>query len=179
MPVEKLLAEHRRILRAIDGIERVIAGPHPTGPGLLMEKRWEFTRELLLHFSRDESLVLVPLMSDARADVAAAAARSRVELGALYRDFRAHVTRWKGFPGPEHWDEYCLVTATIMQRIRTRLADEESGVYAMMPVRSGGTNVEIEKTNYAGEAWPIRDVIYPPNGAPLPASRPYETAAGR
>lgn len=167
MPVAPLLAEHRRILTAVDGLEALVAGPRPDRVEGLSGRRWAFTRDLLLHFSHVEALVHAPLLADRRPAATIAAAMSRDQTARLIADFRAHTARWHGFPVPAEWNDYRLVIDHLMGRIRARLAAQEHSLYPLLPADPLPDAPPRRPINYAGEAWAIRKLIYGEDGTPI------------
>jgi hypothetical protein len=160
VPIEKLEAEHRRILEKAEALEKLVGGPRPTTPENLLQTRWNFTREVLTHFSIDEALVLLPLMGDRRPHIAQLAAQSRTQLRALYDDFETHMEQWNGLPSEEDWPSYARGVQSLMRRLRARIAAEEIGLHHFLPVQRGEKQVPDMPTNYAGGAWRIRERIY-------------------
>ena len=138
MPIEKLEAEHRRILEMADALEKLVEGPCPAAPGALARSRANFTRDLLSHFSSDEALVLLPLMSDRRPHIAQLASQSRTQLRVLYGDVEAHIARWTGLPSEREWPEYRRSVKCLMRRLRARVAAEETGLHHFLPAQLGG-----------------------------------------
>ena len=85
-----LAAERARLLAAIDKIEAMVAGDYvDPGPDQI-EKRWAFTREMLLHISHVDSQIFLPLMADERPLAAQRSAAARTSAIGFYDDFCAH-----------------------------------------------------------------------------------------
>jgi hypothetical protein len=160
VPIKKLEAEHIRILEKAEALERVVSGPRPATPDTLLQIRWNFTREVLTHFSIDETLVLLPLMGDRRPHIAQLAAQSRSQLRALYDDFETHMEQWAGLPSAEDWPSYCRGVHSLMRRLRARIAAEEIGLHHFLPVQRGERPVPDKPTDYADKAWKIREHIH-------------------
>lgn len=160
MPEQSLLDDHARIRAAVEANVEMISGPRPENFDAMAGKRWQFTREFLLHCARDDARVLCPLTTDRRPEVAAAAIRSRADLESLVAAFKAHVQRWAGLAGEAEWAAYVRATTKLMERIRTRLLDEERGVYTCPPAQPGASKASLTPTNYAHEAWAIREAIF-------------------
>ena len=135
MPIAKLEAEHRRVLRMADALDTMAAGPFPEAPDIFTRKLWSFTREVLGHLSSDEALVVTPLMKDRRPHIAQLAAQSHAQLLALYTDFERHMTEWKGLPAAQDWPRCRRDVQTLIRRLRARVAAEETGIYHFMPVQ--------------------------------------------
>jgi len=163
MPIGTLLAEHRRIMANVESLETLVAGARPDMPDMLFRDRWAFTRDLLLHFSKDETLVLRPLMGDRRPHVAALAKQSAAQLAALYEAFQLHTKRWQGFPAEADWPEYSRAVRHLLARLRARIAAEEAGLYHFLPAQRDGSADRAPPTDYAATAWRIRDGLYPGN----------------
>jgi hypothetical protein len=156
-----LLHEHDRLLAAARALEEMVAAPHPGTVDRLARLRWNFLREMLLHFSHVDG-ALQPLMEDRRALVGATAARSSHDLRATYDHFRRHVARWAGLPSAAEWSEYRQAVGLLMRRIRVRLAAQEQQIYPLLPAEPGGYRLAaaVEPVNYAAEAWKIRALVY-------------------
>jgi len=161
--LDKLRVEHRRLLMVCDALEAFVAGPWPGTVDRLVAVRWDFTREMLLHFAHVETGLLQPMMADQRGEAAARAARSSHDLCGAYDCFSRHAQRWHGLPSEDSWHEYRQAIALLTRRIRVRLVAEESEIHPLLPVRPGGRRVlpATEPINYAAEAWRIRGLLYP------------------
>ena len=167
MPVDRLLASHVRILANVDAVERFAASAPPPPNVSFADKRWAFTRDLLLHFAQMESTVYGPMMSDRRVDAQKAAALASVETAALMSEYREHVARWQGpHPGAQ-WETYRRGIARLLQRIRSRIAAEAVQIVPLLPVQADGSRVGPTRESYAAEAWEIRGVLF--EGVRLPA----------
>jgi hypothetical protein len=167
MSVDRLLAQHCRILANVDAVERFAAGPPPLQCEALADKRWAFTRDLLFHFARMESTVYGPMMSDRREHAQQSAARASVETASLMAEYREHVTRWQGPHPGEQWEIYRRGIARLMHRIRTRLEAEAIEIVPLLPVQSDGSRQGPTRESYAAEAWEIRETLF--DGIKLPA----------
>jgi hypothetical protein len=153
-----LALQHRRLLDMVEKIERIVAGPPPGKVDELAPLRWQFTRELLMHFAYVQTRVIDPLLSDQRLNVARYAARSSTDILLVYEQFVRHATRWQGRVPGEHWDEYTRAIALLMRRTRVRLAAEQSELYPALPVQPGGARVAlaVQPLDYAAEMWKTR-----------------------
>lgn len=167
MSVDRLLAQHCRILANVDAVERFAAGPPPPESAGFADKRWNFTRDLLFHFAQMESTVYGPMMSDRRAHAQQAAALASVQTAALMSEYREHVARWQGpHPGLQ-WDTYRRGVERLMQRIRDRIEAEAVEIVPLLPVQPDGSRLGPTRESYAAQAWEIRGVLY--EGIKLPA----------
>lgn len=167
MPVDRLLAQHCRILANVDAVERFAEGPPPPEDNSYADKRWAFTRDLLFHFARMESTVYGPMMNDRREHAQQTAALASVETAALMAEYREHVTRWQGPHPAQQWETYRRGIARLMRRIRTRLEAEALEIIPLLPVQSDGSHEGPTRESYAAEAWEIRGVLF--DGIKLPA----------
>ena len=167
MPVDRLLAQHCRILANVDAVECFAAGPPPPEDMTYAEERWAFTRDLLLHFAKMESTVYGPMMSDRRVHAQQSAALASVETAALMAEYREHVTRWHGPHPADQWETYRRGIARLMRRIRTRLEAEAIEIIPLLPVQPDGSREGPTRESYAAEAWEIRGVLF--NSVKLPA----------
>jgi hypothetical protein len=168
MSVDRVLAQHCRILANVDAVEQYAAGMRPSHCDSLANKRWAFTRDLLLHFARMESTVYGPMMSDRREYAQQSAALASVETAALMAEYREHVARWQGPHPSEQWETYRRGIARLMRRIRTRLEAEAAEIVPLLPVQSDGSRGGPTRETYAAEAWEIRGVLF--DGVPLPGA---------
>jgi hypothetical protein len=166
MSVDRLLAQHCRILANVDAVERFAAGPPPPQGDRMADKRWAFTRDLLLHFAKMESTVYGPMMSDRRGHAQQTAAHASAATAALMTEYREHVVRWQGPHPAHHWDIYRRGVAQLMGRIRDRLEAEALEIVPLLPVQPDGSRDGPTRESYAAEAWEIRGVIF--QGVPLP-----------
>jgi len=160
MPKQSLLDDHARILTAVDANLRMVAGPRPDNFDVMTSKRWAFTREFLRFCARDDAQVLSPLTTDRRPEVAAAAIRSRADLDVLVAAFKAHVQRWAGLAEESEWRTYVRATTLLMARIKSHLLAEQQDMYSYLPVQPNMTKLPTTPSNYAREAWAIRDAIF-------------------
>jgi hypothetical protein len=167
MSVDRLLAQHCRILANVDAVERFAAGSPPPEADRMADKRWAFTRDLLIHFAQMESTVYGPMLSDRREHAQQAAALASVETAALMAEYREHVVRWHG-PHPAHqWETYRRGIARLMDRIRTRIEAEALEIVPLLPIQPDGARSGPTRESYAAEAWEIRGVLF--EGIQLPA----------
>lgn len=166
MSVDRLLAQHCRILANVEAVECFAEGPPPPVGDTMTDKRWAFTRDLLFHFARMESTVYGPMMSDRRVHAQQSAALASVETAALMAEYREHVTRWSGPPPAEQWETYRRGISRLMRRIRTRLEAEAIEIIPLLPVQSDGSRQGPTRESYAAEAWEIREALF--DGIKLP-----------
>ena len=157
MPIEKLEAEHRRILEMAEALETTAAGPHPQTSAAFIQTRWNFAREVLSHLSNDEALVVAPLMRDRRPHIAQLATQSRAQLRQLCDAFEAHVERWKALPSAQEWPHYRRDLQALVRRLHARVAAEETGIYHFMPVQRSDRQAPELPINYAGGTSRIHD----------------------
>ena len=168
MSVDRLLAKHCRILANVDAVERFAAGPPPSVSDALADKRWAFTRDLLMHFAEMESTVYGPMMSDCREHAQQTAALASVETATLMAEYREHVARWHGPHPGEQWETYRRGVARLMRRIRNRLEAEAVEIVPLLPVQPDGSRGSPTRESYAAEAWEIRGVLF--DGVKLPSA---------
>jgi len=166
MSVDRLLASHVRILANVDAVERFAAGSPPPPNINFADKRWAFTRDLLLHFAQMESTVYGPMMSDRRDHAQQTAARASVETATLMSEYREHVARWQGPHPAAQWETYRRGIARLMARIRTRIEAEAVEIVPLLPVQPDGSRAGPTRENYAAEAWEIRGALF--EGIKLP-----------
>jgi hypothetical protein len=168
MSVDRLLAQHCRILANVDAVEQFAAGAPPAQEDGMADKRWAFTRDLLMHFAQMESTVYGPMMSDRREHAQQTAALASVETATLMSEYRDHVARWQGpHPGAQ-WETYRRAISRLMRRIRTRLEAEAAEIVPLLPVQPDGTRGGPTRESYAAEAWEIRGVLF--EGVKLPSA---------
>jgi hypothetical protein len=168
MSVDRLLAQHCRILANVDAVEHFAAGAPPAHEDRMADKRWAFTRDLLLHFAQMESTVYGPMMSDRREHAQQSAALASVETATLMDEYREHVARWNGPHPAEQWETYRRAISRLMRRIRTRLEAEAVEIVPLLPVQPEGALGGPTRETYAAEAWEIRGVIF--EGIKLPSA---------
>ncbi len=168
MSVDRLLAQHCRILANVDAVERFAAGPAPAPAEGMADRRWAFTRDLLLHFAQMESTVYGPMMNDRRERAQHKAALASVETAALMSEYRVHVARWNGPHPAEQWESYRRAVSQLMQRIRVRLEAEAADIVPLLPVQPEGARGGPTRESYAAEAWEIRGALF--GGPKLPAT---------
>jgi len=168
MPVDRVLAQHCRILANVDAVEEFAAGAPPAHDDSMADRRWAFTRDLLLHFARMESTVYGPMMSDRRAHAQQTAALASVETARLMAEYREHVARWQGPHPADQWETYRRAIARLMRRIRTRLEAEAAEIVPLLPIQPDGPRSGPTRETYAAEAWEIRGVLF--DSVPLPNS---------
>lgn len=166
MSVDRLLAQHCRILANVEAVECFAEGPPPPAGDSFADKRWAFTRDLLFHFARMESTVYGPMMSDRREHARQCAALASVETAALMAAFREHVMRWRDPPPAAEWETYRRGIRRLMRRIRTRLESEAIEIIPLLPVQPGGSRDGPTRESYAAEAWEIRRALF--DGIKLP-----------
>ncbi len=168
MSVDRLLATHCRILANVDAVEQFAAGPPPPAGDSMADKRWAFTRDLLLHFAEMESTVYGPMLSDRREHAQQTAALASVETAALMNEYREHVARWQGPHPAAQWETYRRAVARLMRRIRNRVEAEAVEIVPLLPIQHDGTRAGPTRERYAAEAWEIRGVLF--KGPALPSN---------
>jgi hypothetical protein len=168
MPVDRVLAQHCRILANVDAVEQFAAGPPPAHEDRMVDKRWAFTRDLLLHFAKMESTIYGPMMSDRRVHAQQTAALASVETATLMSEYREHVARWHGPHPAEQWETYRRAIARLMRRIRTRIEAEAAEIVPLLPIQPDGERAAPTRETYAAEAWEIRGVLF--DSVPLPSN---------
>lgn len=137
MPIDRMLEDHRRILAAAARLEAIASGARPATADDLMRERWDLTRDILMHVTGDEALVLVPLTQDRRPHVAQCAAQSLAEFKTLCHDYQAHMRHWPGLPDAAQWADYRRDVLGLIHRLRARIVSEETGIYRLLPVQHG------------------------------------------
>lgn len=172
MSVDRLLAQHVRILENVAALERLADAPQPPAVEELSRDRWAFTRDLLLHFARIDSVLYARLQADPRPEVAERAVLAASETAELVADFRAHVLRWRGLPTQAQWQSYGEAVRGLMQRIRDRLDAETSLIARSLPLPCGKP---VRSNRYAADAWEIRRSIYDNN---QPVAEPASAGFG-
>ncbi|AQR73052.1 hypothetical protein BXU08_04630 [Sphingomonas sp. LM7] len=152
----------------MESVERFSEGPPPPQNDNMADKRWAFTRDLLVHFARMESTIYGPMMSDRREHAQKAAARGSVETAALMAEYREHVARWQGPHPADRWETYRRGVTRLMQRIRARLEAEAMEIVPLLPVQPDGTRrAGPTRESYVAEAWEIRGVLFEGTKLPL------------
>lgn len=160
MDVGQILAQHVRILKDAEALEEIAAAPRPKNVEALANRRWAFTRDLLLHCSRMESLVLSPLSVDVRPAAVACAKASSTATAEFVALFRAHAERWQGFTPPEQWRDYRAATDRLATAMRLLIEREASEIVPLLPVQPSGTPPPVSKDRYVSDAWAIRGLIF-------------------
>ncbi|MDT8757913.1 hemerythrin domain-containing protein [Sphingomonas psychrotolerans] len=168
MSVDRLLAQHCRILANVEAVEQFAAGPPPPLEDRMADKRWAFTRDLLLHFAQMESTIYGPMMSDRRAHAQQTAALASVETAALMSEYREHVARWQGPHPAEGWETYRRAVTRLTRRIRIRIEAEAAEIVPLLPVQPDGSRSGPTREGYAAEAWEIRTALF--DGIKLPSA---------
>ncbi|RVT89513.1 hypothetical protein [Sphingomonas crocodyli] len=154
-----LAAERARLLAAIDQIEALVAGGYVEQGPVETEKRWAFTREMMLHLSRVDAQIFLPLMADERPLAAKRAADARVTALAFYDDFCAHAARWRGRPTEDRWPSYRIAVRDLMRRLRILLDEESERLVPFLPPRLVRGVAPGESRNFAAAAWDIRKIL--------------------
>ncbi|TZG27584.1 hypothetical protein [Sphingomonas montanisoli] len=154
-----LAAERARLLAAIDQIEALVAGGYVEQGPAQTEKRWAFTREMLLHLSHLDAQVFLPLMADERPLAAKRAAEARAAAIAFYEDFRAHAERWRGRPTEDRWPSYRHAVRDLMQRLRVLLREDARRLKPFLPPRVAAGAARSESRNFAAVAWDIHKIL--------------------
>ena len=160
MSVDRLLSQHCRILANVDAVEHFAAGPPPPLGVSVADKRWAFTRDLLLHFAQMESTVYGPMMGDRRAHAQEAATRASIETARLMTEYREHVTRWQGPHPTDQWETYRHALGRLMLRIRARIEAEAIEIVPLLPVQPSGARGGPTRESYAAQAWEIRGMLF-------------------
>ncbi|TGX55992.1 hypothetical protein E5A73_02445 [Sphingomonas gei] len=168
MSVDRLLAQHCRILANVAAVERFAEGPAPALADGMANRRWAFTRDLLLHFAQMESTVYGPMMNDRRERAQQSAALASVETAALMSEYREHVARWHGPHPADQWETYRRAVYRLMQRIRIRLEAEAAMIVPLLPIQPDGADCGPTRESYVAEAWEIRGVLF--DGIKLPSA---------
>ena len=154
-----LAAERARLLAAVDQIEALIAGDYVEQGPDQTEKRWAFTRELMLHLSHLDAQIFLPLMADERPIISQRATAARTSAIAFYDDFCAHAERWRGRPTADRWSTYRTATRQLMVRLRVLLDDESRRLTPFLPARLSREPQVDRSRNFAAAAWDIRKIL--------------------
>lgn len=160
MDVGQILAQHVRILTDAEALEQIAAAPRPQNVEALANRRWAFTRDLLLHCSRMESQILSPMAADARPFAAERAKSASVATADFVALFRAHAERWQGFTPPEQWSDYRAATHRLSAAMRALIEREAGEIVPLLPVHPSGTRAPVSKDRYASDSWHIRGLIF-------------------
>jgi hypothetical protein len=162
MPVERVLKQHGHILAGLDALETLVSGPPPRHVEQLGFQRWQFTRDLMMHFAKMEGQVYGPLM-DLGGEVARRAGHASAETAALVGAFREHVARWHGLPREQHWDTYRRAILWLTCRVRARIegeAEEIVPLLGLVPLVDGDACPRRPDDRYVADAWEIRGFIF-------------------
>lgn len=159
-PIERVLARHCRILADIERFEDWAAQEHPGESQNLTLSRWNFARELLVHFADMETHAYSPMMNDPRPEAQTRAARASGETLQLVHAFREHVIRWHGPVRPMCWETHRRAVTQLLARIRRRIDAEAMDIVPLMAQQPSGTRaIGSLAESYAAEAWRMRDLI--------------------
>lgn len=167
MPVERVLKQHGHILANADALETMVSGPWPAQVQGLGFRRWQFTRDLMLHFAKMEGQVYGPLMDEVGGEAAGTASRASAETAAVVADFREHVTRWHGLPSEAQWDTYARSIRWLLSRIRERIEGEATEIVPLLSRLPQGAQGECPGKpdhRYVADAWEIRELIFAGSG---------------
>ena len=160
LDVGQILAQHVRILSDVEALEEVASAPRPRHVEDLANRRWAFTRDLLLHCSRMESQILSPMSVDARPNAAQRAKAASVATADFVALFRAHAERWQGFTPPEQWIDYRAATQRLSAAMRALIEREAGEIVPLLPVQPSGAPAPVSKDRYASDSWHIRGLIF-------------------
>jgi hypothetical protein len=164
MSISQLLTQHCRILDHVDRFEQLVAGDCPRHVDGLARSRWDFTRDLLVHFAEMESTIYGPLTNDTRAVAQELAAQASAETAALVNDFHEHVVRWQGPLRCDQWDTYRRAVSQLLARVRGRIDAEAAEIVPLLPPRPERPYQPGFSPSYADEAWKIRTLLFAANG---------------
>jgi hypothetical protein len=167
MCIDRLLAQHVRILNAVARLEEFCDSPRPETVDGLSRNRWMFTRDLMLHFGQMESAVYAPMRRDLRVEAVELADQASKETAKLVADFRRHAKRWHGLPSEERWDEYRVALKALMMRIRQRLDHEARIIATCLPLQPRDGDGTPGRNPYVSQAWEIRELIYHEDDSPV------------
>lgn len=168
MCIDRLLAQHVRILDAVSALERFAEGPRPDQVDGLSRTRWVFTRDLMLHFGQMESSIYAPMRRDVRVEAAELADQASHATAKLVADFRNHARRWAGLPAADKWEQYATALRSLMTRIRQRLDHEARIIATCLPLQPKDGTPAQGRNPYVSQAWEIHELIY--QGEELPAA---------
>jgi hypothetical protein len=167
LDVDQILTQHVRILKGLEALEEIAAGERPERVDSLAHRRWAFTRDMLLHFSRMESTVLAPLSVDIRPAAVESAKSASAAVARYVEMFHAHAARWKGFPPAEQWAEYRAASARFAEAVRELIDREATMIVPLLPVQPSGTPPPVSKDRYASDAWHVRGIIFDHDQKPI------------
>jgi hypothetical protein len=163
MSIDQLLIQHCRILDNVERFEQLVAGECPAHVEGLARHRWDFTRDLLVHFAEMESTIYGPLTDDVRTGAQEAAAQASAETAALVNDFHEHVVRWQGALRCGQWECYRRAVLQLLSRVRARIDAEAAEIVPLLPPQPERPYRPAFSPSYADEAWKIRNVIFAAN----------------
>lgn len=167
MPIDRLLAQHVRILDTVAALERFADGPRPDSVDGLSHRRWMFTRDLMLHFGQMESAVYAPMRHDVRIEAVELADQASKDTARFVADFRTHAKRWSGLPSAEKWEAYRVALKALMTRIRQRLDTEARIIATCLPLQPRDGMTAPGRNPYVSHAWEIRELIYNEDDSPV------------
>lgn len=160
MSVDRLLAEHVRILEDIATLEAFAVSPRPESMAAVTPVRWSLARDLMLHLVRVETEVYAPLLGDARAGAANRAEHAIREISALAKEYLAYMQRWTGSAPLADWDGYRAALRSLTARMRGQLNAEARDFMALLPVHPGDDKASQRRPGYVGDAWKIRELLF-------------------
>jgi hypothetical protein len=163
MSIVQLLTQHCRILDNVEVFERLVAGDCPEHVEGLARSRWDFTRDLLVHFAEMESTIYGPLTTDKRGAAQELAAQASAETAALVNDFHEHVVRWQGPLRCDNWESYRRAVLQLLARVRARIDAEATDIVPLLPPRLEKPYQPAFSPSYADEAWKIRSLLFAAN----------------
>ncbi len=161
MAVKKHVAENVRLIASIDRLDSIFLGDFPGDPDALATARWELTRDLLLYFATQESLVVQPLAADLRPDAVLASAQAADRLRHLQAMFEGQSDTRFARPKAAQWRAARRQTHANLAQVRAALVQDRSKLFPFLPAQPKASVRPAPQTNFASQAWSFRQQLFP------------------
>jgi len=161
MTVEKHVAENVRLIASIDRLDNIFLGDFPGDPDALATARWELTRDLLLYFATQESLVVQPLAADLRPNAVLASAQAADRLRHLQAMFAEQADTRFARPEATQWRAAGRQTRANLAQVRAALVQDQAKLFPFLPAQPRASVRPGSKSNFASQAWSFRQQLFP------------------
>jgi hemerythrin-like domain-containing protein len=155
---EHFIAEHVELRRILDRMPPLLADPHERNEDAIRQCRWEMSRLLFQHLSREEREIYSPLEAVTEPAMQRLATSFRSDLQNLHESFHAHMQKWATLDVMRNWSSYASDVLTLNDRLKDRFDREERILFPQIRPKHLAVTGTVQK-NWARDVWSFRDQI--------------------
>ncbi|TPG14294.1 hemerythrin domain-containing protein [Sphingomonas oligophenolica] len=132
MRVVRLLSEHSKLRLLGNDLVALVSTAEVCDFDELARRRWDLARTVHLHLAYEDRQLFVPLDSDPRPHVRAAAAAAKRGVEQLHALYTAHVEHWGDHEVTARWGEFQVAVKVMVARMIAKLDREETDLFPLV-----------------------------------------------